>query len=68
MSFTKQQTPSIMSTSNLDGHPRHTKIKIPLNLARRIRAIVSANDKEKLTKRMNHLTTCFKTKNTRQIL
>ena len=37
------------------GHPRHTKINIPFNLARRIRTIVSASDKDKTTKRMNHL-------------
>ena len=44
------------------GHPRHTKINIPFNLARRIRTIVSASDKEKTTKRMNHLNNILRSK------
>ena len=44
------------------GHPRHTKINIPFNLARRIRIIVNASDKEKTTKRMNHLNNILQSK------
>ena len=41
---------------------RHTKINIPFNLARRIRTIVSASDKEKTTKRMNQLNNILQSK------